>query len=90
MFRCPHCCNKGISSLRKLILSPGTIANCDSCGGASSIGYPSWLLAMLPGSILMIVALFVDSTTAEWLLNIVGIVLMVTLSFLFTPLQAEK
>jgi hypothetical protein len=45
---------------------------------------------MLPGSILMIVALFVDSTTAEWLLNIVGIVLMVTLSFLFTPLQAEK
>ena len=90
MFRCPHCDNKVISPLRKLILSPGLIANCGSCGGSSGMRYRSWLIAMLPGSILMIAALFVDSKTAEWSLNIVGLVLMITLPFLFTPLYIEE
>jgi hypothetical protein len=90
MFRCPHCNKPEISPLRKLILSPGLVANCGSCGGSSGIRYPSWLNAMLPGLILMIAALFVDSDTAEWSLNIVGLFLMVILPFFFTPLQVEN
>ena len=90
MFRCPHCNKPGISPLRKLILSPGFIANCSSCGGSSGIRYPSWLIAMLPGLILMIAALFVDSETAEWSLNIVGLILMIILPFFLTPLHLEN
>jgi hypothetical protein len=89
MFRCPHCNNRGISPLRKLILSPGLIATCGSCGGTSGIGYPSWLIAILPGSILMIAALFVDSAATEWSLNIVGLILMFILPFWFAPLHKE-
>jgi len=45
---------------------------------------------MLPGTALMIAALFVDSETAEWSLNIVGLVLMIVIPFVFTPLHKEE
>ena len=89
MFRCPHCEKPSISPLRKAILSPGLLATCNSCSGASSIRYPSWLTAMLPGSVLMIAALFVASESLEWSLNIVGFLLMVIIPFIFTPLHKE-
>ncbi len=89
MFRCPHCENTGISPLCKAILSPGLLATCKSCNKRSGVRYPSWLLAMLPGSSLMIAALFVDSNSAEWSLNIIGLILMIFISFLFTPLHRE-
>lgn len=90
MFRCPHCERHGISPLRKVILSPGLLATCKSCNGSSGIRYPSWLLAMIPGSILMIAALFVDSESIEWSLNIIGLILMIVIPFLFTPLHKEN
>ena len=89
MFRCPHCEEPGIPPLRKVILSPGFTAPCNSCGGLSGLRYPSWLTAMLPGTVLMLAALFVASETAEWSLNIIGLVLMILLPFLFTPLHKE-
>jgi len=90
MFRCPHCEKPGISPLRKTIMSPGLLATCNFCSGSSSIRYPSWLTAMLPGSVLMIAALIVDSESLEWSLNIVGFMLMVVIPFLFTPLRKEN
>jgi hypothetical protein len=45
---------------------------------------------MLPGSILMIAALFAVSESVEWLLNIGGLALMIALPFFFAPLQVEK
>ena len=90
MFRCPHCENPGISALRKVILSPGFTAICSDCSGPSGLRYPSWLIAMIPGTILMIAALFVDSESVEWSLNIIGIILMIVLPFLFTPLHVEE
>lgn len=87
MFSCPHCAQKGISSLRKAILSPGLLATCESCQGTSTIRYAAWLIAMIPGTILMLIALFVDSTLAEWILNIVGVVLMIVIPLLFAPLH---
>ncbi|MEN8108516.1 MAG: hypothetical protein ABFS22_10990 [Pseudomonadota bacterium] len=89
MFRCPHCEKPGIPPLRKAILSPGLLATCNSCSGSSSLRYPSWLIAMLPGSVLMIAALFVASESIEWTLNIAGFLLMVVLPFFFTPLHKE-
>ena len=89
MFRCPHCEKPAISPLRKVILSPGLLASCKSCSGLSDIRYPSWLTAMLPGSVLMIAALFVASESLEWGLNIVGLILMVVIPFFFTPLHKE-
>jgi len=44
---------------------------------------------MIPGTILMIVAMFVDSESAEWLLNGIGLALMIILPLLFTPLHRE-
>jgi len=69
------------------MLSPGLLAACNSCGGSSSTCYPSWLAAMLPGSILMVAAMFVDSV--EWSLNIFGLILMIVIPFLFAPLHKE-
>ena len=90
MFNCPHCEKPSISPLRKATLSPGLLATCKSCSGSSSIRYPSWLMAMLPGSVLMIAAMFVDSESAEWSLNIIGLVLMIIIPLLYTPLHKEN
>ncbi len=89
MFSCPHCEKPGISPLRKAILSPGLIATCKSCSGTSGLRYPSWLTAMLPGSILMIAAMFVDSGSVEWSLNSIGLILMIIIPFMFAPLRKE-
>lgn len=89
MFSCPHCDKPGISSLRKAILSPGLLATCQFCNGSSTLRYKSWLLAMIPGTTLMIAALFVDSSAVEWSLNIVGVIVMIGVSFLFAPLHKE-
>jgi len=89
MFHCPHCEKPGIPALRKVILSPGFTATCNSCGGLSGLRYPSWLTAMFPGTVLMIAAFFVGSETAEWSLNIIGLILMIIFPFLFTPLHQE-
>ena len=90
MFQCPHCKNPGVSPLRKVIMSPGLLATCKSCSGLSGIRYPSWLIAMLPGSVLMIAALFVASESLEWGLNIVGFLLVVIIPLFFTPLHKEN
>jgi len=45
---------------------------------------------MLPGSVLMLAALFVDSETWEWGLNISGFLLMIVLPVFFTPLHKEN
>jgi hypothetical protein len=89
MFRCPHCEKPGISILRKTVLSPGQIATCNACEGASGLRYPAWISGMIPGSMLMIAAMFVDSAANEWLLNIIGIVLMIVVPLLFAPLHPE-
>lgn len=89
MMRCPHCEQPGISLLRKAILSPGISAVCAVCKQHSSIGYPSWLAAMIPGSVLMIAALFVQSERIEWILNTVGILLMIVIPLLYTPLRKQ-
>jgi hypothetical protein len=89
MFRCPHCEKPGISPLRKAILSPGLLATCKSCSRQSGIRYASWLLAMLPGTLLMIAALFVEPGPIEWALNIFGLILMVVIPWLFSPLHTE-
>jgi len=89
MFKCPHCEKPGISPLRKAILSPGLLATCNSCGGTSSTRYPSWLTAMLPGSVLMIAAMFMDSDLVEWSLSILGLMLMIIIPFWFAPLHKE-
>ena len=90
MFRCPHCEKPGISPLRKAILSPGLLASCNSCRGVSGLRYPSWLIAMLPGSALMIAALFVERQSIEWSLNIIGLILMIVIPLLFAPLHSEE
>jgi hypothetical protein len=44
---------------------------------------------MLPGTVLMIAALFVESDPLVWALNIVGLVLMIVIPWLFVPLHSE-
>ncbi len=87
MFRCPHCEKSGIQAFRKAILSPGLLATCQSCKQTSSIRYTGWLTAMLPGTALMIGALFTESETMEWALNIGGIALVIALPLFFAPLH---
>ena len=45
---------------------------------------------MVPGTILMLAALFVDSETVEWSLNIIGLILMIAIPLLFAPLHVEN
>jgi len=44
---------------------------------------------MLPGSVLMIAAMFVETDSVEWSLNIIGVILMIIIPLLFTPLHKE-
>ena len=90
MISCPHCEKPGISPLRKAIMSPGLVASCKSCNGSSGLRYTSWLAAMLPGSVLMIAAMFVDTDSAEWSLNIIGLILMIIIPLMFAPLHKEE
>ena len=90
MIRCPHCEQPGISPLRKAILSPGISAVCAVCRKPSGITYPSWLTSMLPGSVLMVAALLVPSERLEWTLNTVGLLLMIVIPLLFTPLRKQQ
>lgn len=76
--------------MRKLILSPGLLATCKSCGKSSGVRYPGWLAAMIPGSVLMLGALLVNTELLEWALNIVGFAMMIVVPFLFAPLQRES
>ena len=89
MFRCPHCEKPSISLLRKAVLSPGQTATCNSCSGSLGLRYSSWITAMLPGSILMVAAMFEDSTSVEWSLNIIGFILMIVIPLWFAPLHQE-
>ena len=89
MFRCPHCEKPGISPVRKVILSPGLLATCNSCNATSTLRYASWLTGMIPGSIMMVAAMFVDSDSIEWSLNIIGVILMIVIPLLFAPLHKE-
>ncbi len=89
MLRCPHCQQPGISPLRKAILSPGLLASCKLCQGESTLRYKGWLTAMTPGTLLMIAALFVDDSTTEWILNGVGMALIIALPLWFAPLHKD-
>lgn len=89
MFDCPHCEKKGISPLRKLIMSPGLLAECSACHQPSTLRYTSWLLGMLPGSVLMLAALFINNESFENWLNGIGLGLMIVIPFLFAPLYKE-
>jgi hypothetical protein len=44
---------------------------------------------MLPGTVLMIAALFAGPGLVEWALNITGVILMIVIPWLFAPLQME-
>ena len=89
MLRCPHCQQPGISPLRKAILSPGLFTSCKLCQGESTLRYKGWLTAMIPGTLLMLASLFVDSTALEWTLSGIGLILMIALPLLFAPLHKE-
>ena len=89
MINCPHCEKPGISPVRKAILSPGLLATCNTCGGTSTTRYPSWLKAMIPGSILMTISMFMESATIEWTLSIIGFVLMIIIPYYYSPLHKE-
>ena len=89
MISCPHCEKPGISPLRKAIMSPGLVASCKSCNGSSGLRYTSWLAAMLPGSVLMIAAMFVDTDSVVLSLNFIGLILMIIIPLMFAPLHKE-
>ena len=89
MFTCPHCEKPGISPVRKAILSPGLLATCKSCSQSSTLRYPTWIKGMLPGSVVMVASMFVESTSVEWSLSIVGFILMIVIPLLYSPLHKE-
>ncbi len=87
---CPHCHQPGISPLRKLVMSPGMPASCSQCAAPSGITYRDWLVAMIPGTVLMVIALFVTEPVWEWSLNGAGLALMIAVPYRFAPLRKES
>lgn len=76
--------------VRKIMLTPGLIATCNSCGRPSSTRYPSWLTAMLPGSILMLAAMFISSELVALALNIFALIMIIIIPLWFAPLYKEE
>jgi len=54
-----------ISRLLNAVVSPGLPAICKICGEQASVRRSSWLTAMIPGSILMLIALSVSTESRE-------------------------
>jgi hypothetical protein len=86
---CPHCRQPGVSPLRKLVMSPGLPATCSLCDATSGITYRDWLTAMVPGTLLMIIALFMDEPMWEWTLNGFGLALMIAVPYWYAPLRKD-
>lgn len=89
MLNCPHCGEKGVSPLRKILLSPGLPAKCKSCGEFIAVTYPPVLKAIVPGGLLMIAAEFVDHEILAWTLSLGGIALWLAMHLMFVPLVKE-
>lgn len=90
MYKCPHCENHGITTLRKALLSPGMPATCKSCGKLVGVTYRSWIKAALPGALIMIVAIFLEQEILMYGLSLVGFALMIWFQLLLVPLVKEQ
>ena len=72
--------------MRKIFLGPGVPVTCQACGETVRITYPAWLKAALPGSAIMVAALFFDSDLLVYGLSFVGLGLMIALHLQWVPL----
>ena len=90
MYKCPYCKKPGITVLRKALLSPGMPAICKSCGKPIVVTYRSWIKGALPGSAVMISAMFFESNLFTYGLSIVGFALMIWLHLLWVPLDKDR
>lgn len=90
MRKCPHCNQKGVTILRKIVLSPGMPATCKSCGKPVGVTYGDWIKAALPGAVVMISAAFLKSDLWMYCLSAVGLALMIWLQILLVPLIAVE
>jgi hypothetical protein len=65
-------------------------ATCLSCGKSVAITYRHWLKAAVPGVIVMIIAMFFESSLLMYGLSTVGFALMIWLHLQLVPLVADK
>jgi hypothetical protein len=86
MYRCPHCGQKGISWLRKLVIGPGAPGTCKVCG--KRVGVPPWSIFLFLFLLAVLVcpsrSLSVVTLASKALAFCIGIALIVLL-----PLSKE-
>ena len=92
MFTCPNCHKPGISALHKAMLGPGSQMKCAACGEPVVVRFKPWLLAAIPGSLVMIAAYIpahyhIISDALMYGLSAVGFVMMIGMHLAWVPLE---
>lgn len=88
MFICPNCHKPGISALHKAMLGPGSQMKCKSCGAHVMVRFKPWILAAIPGSVVMVAAYYLISSEAlMYGLSVVGFAMMIGLHLALVPLE---
>ena len=90
MYQCPHCEKPGITVLRKVFLSPGMPATCKSCGKMIGVTYGPWIKAALPGTAVMVGAIFIKSELLMYGISLIGFALMIWFHLLMVPLEKDE
>ena len=90
MFTCPHCQKPGLSPLHKAFLGPGSQINCKACGQPIVVRFKPWLLAAIPGSLVMLAAYYlIKSTALMYGLSAAGLVVMIWTHLAWVPLEKK-
>jgi uncharacterized paraquat-inducible protein A len=89
MHECPHCNQRGISTLRKLSLGPAVPATCQACGRKVGVPWGRSLAAASPALVALLVGMFSGSIAALIVLAVVGASVSGLLTHHWVPLEAR-
>ena len=87
MYTCPHCQQPGISAAKKALLGPGSEIKCAACGQPVAIRFKPWLQAALPGVLVMVAAIFIESQPLMYGVSAMGLALMIGMHLAWAPLD---
>lgn len=89
MHECPHCNQRGISTLHKLSLGPAVPATCQACGRKVGVPWGSSLAASSPAIGGLLVGMFAGSIAILIALSALGAILSGVMYHHWVPLEAR-
>lgn len=92
MSDCPACAAKSMPRWKKAFVSPLGPVPCESCDADLRVSWPAYLLAILPGSVIFLLAYlkFEESSLDQYLVYGLGFIIMLLGQSFFMPLSIPE